>query len=624
MASLGPGGRTEPVPERPFDTATAVKVLRRGRVKPSVWTLLNTFCRPGSRVRERVLGGSPMRISLSNSKVLSGVLICFGLLSVAQPVTAQSVRMPSTLRYGSGLLDIPVASVLPHMTIVGTYSGFTASIPEFVIVDPMGNFITVGSPYEKWLSDGSLAIGLFDRVEVGVSLQHLAAAEDGGNLIGGFGRISLLPSSVSNFDLAVGARYTNSPTFGDDYSNRYEFQPNRLGYPDSRLHTDVGDDDYNANLSPYAVATAHLPVSDGSAISLTGGWGSGVFSAGGDLDFHQDGTSGGIFAGAGIHIGMGSRRQLNLIGEYNGFDMNAGVQLDMGYIRVGAFALGMTHDGYSTFRSRKLGFMGSIALPSNKADTVITPYTVTVVDTTVTMRRVITADTTVEGRALSASDRGTLEALILFEFDEAELTETGQSQVQAKATALRNNPGVELRIEGHADEVGTEQYNVDLGMERANAVVEAMTGAGISSGRLSAMSHGESRPLTEGRSAEARSQNRRVEFNITRETTLETVITADTTMVPDTTFTERDVQMADTVITPSRWSYNTDAGAADEPEALEQDVRLAMSDMGFEPADADRVTRPNLEVPVLVASTATAARPGVALFRMEPIRRVLG
>ncbi len=564
-----------------------------------------------------------MRISLNTSKTLSGVLLFFGLLSAIQPVLAQNVRMPSTLRYGSGLLDIPVASVLPHMTIVGTYSGFTASIPEFVIVDPTGNFITVGSPYEKWLSDGSLAIGLFDRVEVGVSLQHLADAEDGGNLIGGFGRISLLPSSVSNFDLAVGARYTNSPTFGDQY--RYEFQPNRLGYPDSRVHTDVGDDDYNANLSPYAVATAHLPVSDGSAISLTGGWGSGVFSAGGDLDFHQDGTSGGIFAGAGIHIGMGGRRQLNLIGEYNGFDMNAGVQLDLGYIRVGGFALGMTHDGYSTFRSRKFGLMGSIALPSNKADTVITPYTVTVVDTMVTMRTVITADTTVRGRALSASDRGTLEASIRFEFDQADLTEMGQSQVQAKATVLRNNPGAEIAIEGHADEVGTEQYNVDLGMERANAVLEALTGAGISSGRLSATSHGESMPLTPGRAAEARAQNRRVEFTITAETTPETVITADTTMVADTTFTEREVEMADTVVTPSRWSYNGGGGAAGELDALEQEVRLAMSDIGFEPVDAGTVAPRRLEAPVPVASTApAAARPAVTPFSVARPRVALG
>lgn len=552
-----------------------------------------------------------MRMSYPIAKLLPGVLLCFGLLFVVQSVAAQSVRMPSTLRYGSGLLDVPVASVLPHMTITGTYSGFTASIPEFVIVDPSGDYITVGSPYEKWLSDGSIAIGLFNRVEVGVSLQHFAAPEDGGNLIGGFGRISLLPSSVRNFDLAVGARYTKSPTFGDQY--RYEFQPNRLAYPDSRLHTDVGDDDYNANLSPYAVATAHLPVSDGSAISLTGGWGAGVFSAGSDLDFHQDGSSGGIFAGAGIHIGIGGRRQLNLIAEYNGFDTNAGVQLDLGYIRLGAFSLGMMHDGYSTFRSRKFGFMGSLALPSNKADTVITPYTVTQVDTTIAMRAVVTMDTTVVGRALSDSDRATLEAFVQFEFDQSDVTEAGEAQVRSKAMILSNNPGVEVSIEGHADEVGTEQYNIDLGMARAEAVLESLTGAGVSSARLTAMSHGESMPLTQGRSREARAQNRRVEFVITNETTPETVITADTTMVPDTTITSTDIMMADTVITPSRWGYNTDGDARDELNATEQDVRLAMSSMGFEPADVGQpFAVGRLGAPALVASAAVAVRPGLA------------
>ncbi len=514
------------------------------------------------------------------SRLRSGALAGLGLVFLVQSASPQNIRMPSTLRYGSGLLDIPVASVLPHLTITGTYSGFTASIPDFVIVDPHGDFIAVGSPYDKWLSDASLAIGLFDRAEVGASIQHLAAPEDGGNLIGGFGRVSLLPSSVQYFDLAVGARYVTSPSFGDQY--RYDFRPNRLAYPDSRLHADVGDEEYSANLSPYAVGTARLPVSDAGEISLTLGWGSGLFSAGGDLDFHQDGNSGGVFAGTGIHLGIGGRRQLNLMAEYNGFDTNAGAQLDLGYVRFGAFALGMTHDGYSTFRSRKFGVMGSVALPSTKADTVITPYTETQVDTTITMRAVVTVDTTVTGRALSGDDRETLEALILFGFDVSEIDVAGRAQVQSKATVLRSNPGVEVSIEGHADELGPAEYNLRLGMERAAAVLEALTGAGIAVGRFTTISHGETMPLTQGRSREARAQNRRVDFVITRETTPETVITADTTMVADTTITETQIMRADTVITPSRWSYNDDAGTEDENRlhgglGREQGVNVAMS-----------------------------------------------
>lgn len=511
------------------------------------------------------------------SRLRSGALTVLGLVFLVQPVSPQNIRMPSTLRYGSGLLDIPVASVLPHLTITGTYSGFAASIPEFVIVDPRGDFIAVGPQYEKWLSDASLVIGIFDRAEVGVSLQHFAAPEDGGNLFGGFGRVSLLPASVQYLDLAVGARYVTSPSFGDQY--RYDFRPNRLAYPDSRLHADVGDEEYSANLTPYAVGTARLPVSDDGEISLTLGWGSGLFSAGGDLDFHQDGNSGGVFAGTGIHIGIGGRRQLNLMAEYNGFDTNAGAQLDLGYIRLGAFALGMTHDGYSTFRSRKLGVMASLALPSTKADTVITPYTEMQVDTTVTTRAVVTVDTTVTGRTLSRDDREMLEALILFDFDISQISDAGLAQVRSKATVLRNNPGVEVSIEGHADELGTEEYNMRLGMGRANAVLEAMIETGIAVGRFTTVSHGESMPLTQGRSTEARAQNRRVEFVITRETTPETVITADTAMVADTTITQTEIMRADTVITPSRWGYNDDAGAGDDGLQggldLEQGVQVA-------------------------------------------------
>ena len=85
----------------------------------------------------------------------------------ASALAAQSTTMPSTLRYGSGLMDIPVASVLPHMTITGTFSGFFMDLGRTLEIDASGDPIAFGGPVDKFYSDTSLAIGLFDRAELG-------------------------------------------------------------------------------------------------------------------------------------------------------------------------------------------------------------------------------------------------------------------------------------------------------------------------------------------------------------------------------------------------------------------------------------------------------------------------
>ena len=291
----------------------------------------------------------------------AATIACLGLAASVHGAAGQSTTS-GTLRWGSGLLDVPVASVLPHLAVTGTYSGFGISVAERLVVTRSGEFIARGEPYEKWVSDGSIAIGLFDRAEVGASIQHYDDPAEGGNLLGGFARISLLPLSVKGLDLAVGARYVTSPTF-DPFED--EFRPNRFGYPDSRIVSDAGRE-FNSNFSPYVVATAHVPGPDAGFlpdhdVSLTAGWGSGLFRAGKGLDFYQVAGTGGFFAGSAIHFGIGDDKLLNLMAEFNGFDLNAGVQVDVGGIRAGAFALGLAYDKYSTFRSRKFGLMGSVA-----------------------------------------------------------------------------------------------------------------------------------------------------------------------------------------------------------------------------------------------------------------------
>ena len=286
------------------------------------------------------------------------------LTLLAPPASAQILgTMPATLRYGSGLLDIPVALVLPHLVFTVTYSGFGASAAETVVPDSPGETIPTGGSFDRWFSDGSLALGLFDRAEVGATLQHYADRDRGGRIYGTFGRVALLRPTARGLGLAAGFRYVTSPSFGDGESG--EVQPNRLGYPDWRVtRSTPGADDFSGNFSPYVVGTLVFPGFAGSApydVTLHAGWGGGLFQAGRDLEFYRETDSGGAFAGAAVHFGLGDRRLVNLMAEFNGFDANAGVQIDLGGIRVGAFALGLQYDGETTFRSRKFGVLGSVA-----------------------------------------------------------------------------------------------------------------------------------------------------------------------------------------------------------------------------------------------------------------------
>ena len=309
--------------------------------------------------RRRPLGGRPPTTRRAAVPAL------FALLATVPAGTAQTLgTMPGTLRYGSGLLDIPVASVLPHTAFLATWSGFRVSAPETLAPDRPGEVVPPGRRYERWFSDGSVSLGLFGRMEVGASVQHFAGADDGGKVLGAFGRLALLRPGARGPGLAVGLRYLTSPSFGD--GDLAEVRPNRLGYPDWRVTRDGPDGGrFGGNLTPYMVGTVVLPgFAAGPApydVTLHLGWGGGLFSAGRKLDFHGDGDSGGVFAGTAVHFGLGGGRLLNLMGEFNGFDANAGVQLDLGGVRVGAFALGLQHDGTSTFRSRKFGVLGSVA-----------------------------------------------------------------------------------------------------------------------------------------------------------------------------------------------------------------------------------------------------------------------
>ncbi|WP_083517932.1 peptidoglycan-associated lipoprotein Pal [Desulfomicrobium orale] len=101
---------------------------------------------------------------------------------------------------------------------------------------------------------------------------------------------------------------------------------------------------------------------------------------------------------------------------------------------------------------------------------------------------------------------------IYFAFDSNELSQESRQILTEKVELLKANPSLNLLIEGHCDERGTNEYNLALGERRARAAYEFLVLMGISSSRLSIISYGEEYPAVQGGNEAAWAKNRRDEF----------------------------------------------------------------------------------------------------------------
>jgi peptidoglycan-associated lipoprotein len=122
-----------------------------------------------------------------------------------------------------------------------------------------------------------------------------------------------------------------------------------------------------------------------------------------------------------------------------------------------------------------------------------------------------------ERRAREASTAAAREALteiVFFEYDSDQITGEAEERLQVKAAVLRDNPSVRIRIEGHADQRGSTEYNLALAQRRAEAVAAFLSNYGISAGRFTTISYGKERPLEEGDGEEVWARNRRAEFAV--------------------------------------------------------------------------------------------------------------
>jgi peptidoglycan-associated lipoprotein len=100
---------------------------------------------------------------------------------------------------------------------------------------------------------------------------------------------------------------------------------------------------------------------------------------------------------------------------------------------------------------------------------------------------------------------------VYFAYDRAEVRASDTSKLDAVASYVKSGNKV-IRIEGHADARGTEEYNRALGERRALSVREYLARAGVDPNNIDTISHGEDKPAVQGNNEAAWSKNRRAEF----------------------------------------------------------------------------------------------------------------
>lgn len=105
----------------------------------------------------------------------------------------------------------------------------------------------------------------------------------------------------------------------------------------------------------------------------------------------------------------------------------------------------------------------------------------------------------------------TLDTTFYFEYDDATIQPSARETLAAHAERLKESSET-VRIEGYADERGTESYNLELGQRRADAVRDLLISMGVNAGQITTVSYGETQPVVVGNNESAWQKNRRVEL----------------------------------------------------------------------------------------------------------------
>lgn len=115
---------------------------------------------------------------------------------------------------------------------------------------------------------------------------------------------------------------------------------------------------------------------------------------------------------------------------------------------------------------------------------------------------------------VSSSERSIIANALYFDLDESALADESRAALEAKAPVMLRHPNLRIRITGHADERGSDEYNLALGLRRAAEAKRYLAALGVAEDRIEIVTLGEERPAVEGQTEEAWALNRRAEFEI--------------------------------------------------------------------------------------------------------------
>jgi peptidoglycan-associated lipoprotein len=101
---------------------------------------------------------------------------------------------------------------------------------------------------------------------------------------------------------------------------------------------------------------------------------------------------------------------------------------------------------------------------------------------------------------------------VFFDYDSYDLRDDARRTLDENARALSERAEIRFIIEGHADERGSERYNLALADRRAATAMQYLMSKGLSGDRIETISYGEERPMDQGHTEEAWAKNRRAHF----------------------------------------------------------------------------------------------------------------